>query len=144
MRLGPRQTLARHCWRNNGVLQLRLLTLACVLRPVSRMARSGIRSVLLALLALTSPFAVSHELTMAEMELRETSPGEFLYIWSASNEKHPSTDDLVPRWPDGCTAEANIVHCGAQGLRGAFSVDGVGKRYSAALVKVYWRDGQSH
>jgi hypothetical protein len=23
------------------------------------------------------------------------------------------------------------------------SIDGVGKRYSAALVKVFWRDGQS-
>lgn len=106
------------------------------------------RAALLLLLALVAPVlsytAVAHEMTMAEMELRETAPGEFLYIWSASNEKHPSTDDLVPQWPKMCTAEANAVHCGAHGLRGSFSVDGVGKRYSAALVKVYWLDGQSH
>jgi len=81
---------------------------------------------------------------MAEMELRETSPGEFLYMWSASNEKHPSTDDLTPRWPEGCVAESNVVRCGSRGLRGTLCVDGVGKRYSAALVKVYWLDGQSH
>jgi len=103
-----------------------------------------LRPALLTLLALLSPPVVAHEMTMAEMELRETSPGEFLYMWSATNEKRPSTDDLIPRWPDGCTADANVVHCGAHGLRGAFSVDGVGKRYSAALVKVHWLDGQSH
>jgi hydrogenase/urease accessory protein HupE len=33
------------------------------------------------------------------------------------------------------------VHCGAAGLKGAFRVDGVGKRYSAAIVKVFWLDG---
>jgi len=98
----------------------------------------------LVLLVGLSPLAGSHEMTMAEMELRETSPGEFLYMWSASNEKHPSTDDLTPRWPEGCVAESNVVRCGSRGLRGTLSVDGVGKRYSAALVKVYWLDGQSH
>ena len=30
-----------------------------------------------------------------------------------------------------------------QGLSGVLSIDGVGERYSAALVKVFWRDGQS-
>jgi len=98
----------------------------------------------LVLLVGLSPLAGSHEMTMAEMELRETSPGEFLYMWSASNEKHPSTDDLTPRWPEGCVAESNVVRCGSRGLRGTLCVDGVGKRYSAALVKVYWLDGQSH
>ena len=28
-------------------------------------------------------------------------------------------------------------------MSGVLSIDGVGERYSAALVKVFWRDGQS-
>lgn len=87
--------------------------------------------------------AFAHEMTMAEMEVSETSPGEFLWQWSANNDKRPMGDELKPRWPDGCTSDSNFVHCGAQGLRGTFSVEGVGKRYSAALVRVAWLDGQS-
>ncbi len=36
------------------------------------------------------------------------------------------------------------MRCGSRGLRGSLSIDGVGKRYSAALLKIYWLDGQSH
>ncbi len=106
--------------------------------------RGVLGALLLISLALFSSLATSHEMTMAEMELRETSPGEFLFMWSASNEKHPSTDDLTPQWPAGCTAELNVVHCGISGLRGSMSIEGVGRRYSAALLKIFWLDGQSH
>lgn len=85
----------------------------------------------------------AHEMTMAEMEVRETSPGEFVWLWSATNDKRPMNEDLVPVWPERCRTEPNLVHCGADGLKGAFSVQGVGERYSAAIVKIYWRDGQS-
>ena len=98
----------------------------------------------LLLLALALPFAAgAHEMSMAEMQLRETAPGEFLWLWTASNEKLPTTDELVPVWPEACRADGNALHCGAAGLQGTLSIDGVGKRYSAALVKVYWRDGRS-
>ena len=112
--------------------------------PLVRLA-PVVRLALLMLLAALPPWAAAHEMTMAEMELRETSPGDFLYVWTASNEKRPS-DELIPRWPEGCAAspEGNIIHCGAQGLRGTFSIEGVGKRYSAALVKIFWLEGQSH
>jgi hydrogenase/urease accessory protein HupE len=77
------------------------------------------------------------------MELRETSHGEFIWQWSATNDKRAAaSDDLTPRWPEQCSAEPNLLHCGAEGLKGVFSIDGVGKKYSAALVKVYWLDGQ--
>ena len=92
---------------------------------------------------LASP-ARAHEMTMAEMEVRETSPGEFMWQWSATNDRRPMGDDLVPHWPERCTADPNLVHCGKEGLKGTLSIDGVGKRYSAALVKVVWLDGQSH
>jgi len=87
--------------------------------------------------------ARAHEMTMAEMEVRETAPGEFIWQWSAQNDRRPMGDDLVPHWPESCTAGTNVLHCGAAGLKGTLTIDGVGQRYSAALVKVYWRDGQS-
>jgi hypothetical protein len=89
--------------------------------------------------------ASAHEMSMAEMEVRETAPGEFLWTWSASSDKRPMGDDLKPRWPDSCRdAGSNVVRCGSEGLKGTFAMQGVGKRYSAALVKIVWLDGQSH
>jgi hydrogenase/urease accessory protein HupE len=105
--------------------------------------RSVLSVVTMLLLALLPHVASSHEMSMAEMELREMSPGEFLWQWSATNDKRPSTEDLRPQWPDSCVAEVNVLHCGEQGLRGRLAMDGVGKSYSAALVKVFWLDGQS-
>jgi hypothetical protein len=87
--------------------------------------------------------ARAHEMSMAEMEVRETSPGEFFWLWSAQNDKRPMGNDLVPHWPEGCVATENALHCGPGGLRGTFSVDGVGNRYSAAMVKIVWLDGGS-
>jgi hydrogenase/urease accessory protein HupE len=81
-------------------------------------------------------------MTMAEMELRETRPGEFLWQWGASGSR-PIADELTPLWPGGCSAEAATLRCGEAGLSGVLSIDGVGERYSAAMVKVFWRDGQS-
>jgi len=103
----------------------------------------------------------AHEMTLAEMEVRETAPGEFLWQWSASSDKRPMGHDLVPHWPEGCEVRSNLLLChgGAEqerddraagktggklgGLKGTLSIEGVGKRYSAALVKVIWLDGQS-
>lgn len=101
-----------------------------------------IRSLLMVGLALLGNAAFAHEMSMAEMQLRETTRGEFLWQWTAS-EKRAASDDLTPVWPEACRAEANVLHCGEAGLRGTLSIDGVGKRYSAALVKVFWLDGQS-
>jgi hydrogenase/urease accessory protein HupE len=88
--------------------------------------------------------ARAHEMSMAEMELRETSAGEFLWQWSATNDKRPMGNDLTPRWPASCATDANYLHCGTGGLKGTLSIDGVGERYSAVLVKVVWLDGQSY
>ncbi len=97
---------------------------------------------LLAVLALCAGAAGAHEMSMAEMQLRETTRGEFIWLWTASNERSPN-QELTPRWPAGCQAEANVLRCGSAGLRGTLAMDGVGQRYSAALVKVFWLDGQS-
>jgi len=99
------------------------------------------RGVLLMGLALLAGAAGAHEMSMAEMQLRETSRGEFLWQWTASNERQPGKE-LKPLWPAGCSAEGNVLRCGAAGLQGSLAMEGVGQRYSAALVKVFWLDGQ--
>jgi hydrogenase/urease accessory protein HupE len=105
--------------------------------------RSGVAAVLGLAAALATSSARAHEMTMAEMEVRETAPGEFFWQWSATNDKRPMGNDLVPHWPEECASGANVVRCGSSGLKGTMSVDGVGKQYSAALVKVVWLDGGS-
>ena len=81
-------------------------------------------------------------MTLAEMEVRETSRGEFLWQW-APGEKGAVSDALTVTWPESCQAEPNVLHCGDAGLRGTLTVQGVGERYSAALVKVFWIDGDT-
>jgi hydrogenase/urease accessory protein HupE len=102
---------------------------------------SALRVLLLAVIALFATAASAHELSMAEMELRETSPGEFFWQWTASGLR-PASQELKPVWPNGCDAELNKLRCGEAGLRGTLAIDGVGDRYSAAMVKVFWLDGQ--
>lgn len=97
---------------------------------------------LLLVLAAAAPMAAAHEMSMAEMQLRETQRGEFLWQWMAT-EKRPAAQDLTPVWPESCTAEGNVLRCGERGLAGPLSVKGVGQRYSAAVVKVVWLDGQT-
>jgi hydrogenase/urease accessory protein HupE len=96
----------------------------------------------IALLALISDAVLAHEMSMAEMEVRETAPGEFLWQWTASGNR-PASMELTPVWPDSCTADTNMLRCGDAGLRGTITVKGVGERYSAAVVKVFWLDGQN-
>jgi hydrogenase/urease accessory protein HupE len=103
---------------------------------------SAMRTTLLVLLALLANVSLAHEISMAEMELREVAQGEFLWRW-APTEKRPASEDLTPVWPEACRVEGDRLRCGDAGLKGTLTIDGVGKRYSAALVKVFWRDGQA-
>ncbi|MEY2843915.1 MAG: hypothetical protein RI920_1952 [Pseudomonadota bacterium] len=96
----------------------------------------------LALLMMWVGMAQAHEMSMAEMQVRQVSPGEFTWQWGAT-EKRPASEVLTPVWPDNCRQEANLLHCGEDGLSGTLSVKGVGDGFSAALIKVYWLDGQS-
>jgi len=99
-------------------------------------------NVLLACLALWAHAASAHELSMAEMQLREMGPGEFIWQWTAAEKGAGAEQMLKPVWPDGCQAESNVLHCGKSGMQGTLGMEGVGKVYSAALVKIYWLDGQ--
>lgn len=83
----------------------------------------------------------AHELSIAELELRETARGEFTWQWTAR--ERATKRDLNPLWPAGCTAEGMQLRCCPGGLSGVLQVDGVGKGYSAAIVKIRWLDGQT-
>ncbi len=91
------------------------------------------------------PFpALAHEMTMAQMEVQEIAPGDFLWQWTATNDKHPDTSQVRLHWPTGCIAAEARVHCGAHGLKGLLELEGTGGNYSALLVRVSWLDGQSY
>ncbi len=97
---------------------------------------------LLAGLMLVSGTAKAHEMSMAEMQMREMARGEFFWQWTASEKLAPA-EVLQPVWPEGCQVERNVLHCGAGGLSGRLAVEGVGKAYSAVMIKVIWLDGQT-
>jgi hydrogenase/urease accessory protein HupE len=86
--------------------------------------------------------AQAHEMSMAEMELREVRRGDFMWQWTASGTL-PAETELTPEWPAQCTLDAGFLRCGEAGLTGTLEMRGVGVRYSAAMVKVFWLDGQS-
>ena len=109
---------------------------------MSRRLRALLGALIAALLSVATGSATAHEMTMAEMDVRETAKNEFFWIWTAS-EKRNGNEDLVPVWPASCTAQESTLRCGEGGLRGELAIDGVGRRYSAALVRVSWLDGQS-
>jgi hydrogenase/urease accessory protein HupE len=94
-----------------------------------------------ALAGFLGPIVHAHEMTMAEMTLREVAPGQFVWSWGAPGKGRPIADDLTPKWPEGCQADSQTVQCGAKGLSGQFAIEGVGKAYSAAIVRIYWRGG---
>jgi hydrogenase/urease accessory protein HupE len=108
---------------------------------MNELLRKWLLGVLVIAAALFASPARAHEMSMAEMEVRETSPGEFIWHWSAANDKRPMGDDLKPVWPDNCTPGPNVLRCGKGGLKGTLAIEGVGERYSAALIKVAWLDG---
>jgi hydrogenase/urease accessory protein HupE len=99
-----------------------------------------LRRALLALVAAAVAWpALAHEMTMAEMEMREVAHGDFIWQWTATNRSLGEAP--TPTWPEGCQAADNLLRCGERGLRGTLAMEGVGKRYSAAIVKVAWMDG---
>lgn len=95
------------------------------------------------LMAVMAHGAGAHELSMAEMQLREVAPAQFLLQWSAGGDKGDPTSDLKPTWPNGCEVADSVLRCGPTGLSGTVSIEGVGKKFSAVMLKVFWQDGQS-
>jgi hydrogenase/urease accessory protein HupE len=85
--------------------------------------------------------AQAHEMTTAEMRMREMPGGQFLWSWGVPAQGQPIDNELTIRWPDGCTlGEARQLACG-NGLQGVLEVEGLGRSYSAAIVTIRWKNG---
>ena len=97
---------------------------------------------LVALSGLGVSVAQAHEMTMADMTMREVAPGRFIWSWGAPGKgSRPIAEDLSPIWPEGCAGDQQVIQCGPKGLSGKLSIQGVGKAYSAAVVRIFWRSG---
>lgn len=94
-------------------------------------------------LTLLGSSGFAHEMSMAEMELRQVTPTDFHYRWTASG-RRPAEEVLKPVWPEGCLGDAGVLTCGSAGLSGKLTIKGVGRGYSAAMIKLHWLDGRSH
>lgn len=98
-------------------------------------------ALLLALLLLPASPARAHELSMAELDIRQLAKAEFVWQWTAGQRNGDAV--LAPRWPAGCRDEDGRLRCGPDGLVGSLKVEGLGKRHSAVLVRVHWLEGGS-
>ncbi len=101
------------------------------------------RATLLLMLIFASAWSAhsgAHEMTLAELELRENTRGEFLWAWLATEQ--PARGELFVQWPDGCRADETAVHCGRQGMLGTLTVEGIGQSFSVAIVRINWLDGR--
>jgi hydrogenase/urease accessory protein HupE len=105
-------------------------------------ARWCVRLALAGCTVLLGPAAQAHEMSLAEMTLREVGAGQFLWAWGAPGKNKPIAEDLTPIWPEGCTVDAQTVRCGPAGMTGTLQMQGVGKAYSAAIVRITWRNGE--
>ena len=115
------------------------LCLRCLL-GLRRLWRGLLCGVALGVVLLPTAFA--HEMSMAELNLRETARGEFVLQWGAGN--RGGTEELRPLWPSQCDAQAGALRCGQAGLSGRLAIEGIGnKGWSAVLVRVLWLDGQA-
>jgi hydrogenase/urease accessory protein HupE len=92
-------------------------------------------------LACTAGLAGAHEMSMAELQMRQLSPGDYQWQWTAGNRTGENT--LRPEWPNGCRDEEGILRCGEGGFKGRLGMAGVGDKFSAVLVKVQWADGRN-
>lgn len=93
-------------------------------------------------LGLITPVS-AHEMSMAEMTVREMQTGQFVWAWGAPGKNRPVAQDLQPIWPAGCMGDERVVRCTDKGMVGELTVAGVGQAYSAAIVRIVWRGGET-
>jgi hypothetical protein len=93
---------------------------------------------LIAILAfLCAAPAFAHEPTIAVLELRDQGKGHYLGSWAM-----PPTDiTLKPIFPPQCTWIQPELNCGARGLVGRLSFDGLGSKQSATMIRVIAQNG---
>ena len=102
-----------------------------------------LHSLLLALAAGLATPAGAHEMSMADLSMREVQPGMFIWAWGVPGRNKPLAEDLTPHWPEGCTADERTLQCTGKGLVGTLAIDGVGQAYSAVILRITWRGGET-
>jgi hypothetical protein len=101
------------------------------------------RCLAVGLLCAAGGLAGAHEMTTAEMTVREMQSGQLLWSWGVPSQGQPIEDELTVRWPQGCSTDENRMLSCVDGLAGTLEVDGLGRSYSAAIVSVRWRSGET-
>jgi len=86
--------------------------------------------------------AYAHEMTMADLTMREVAPKEFVWSWGIPGKNTPISQDLTPVWPEGCIGDTKTVRCGERGLAGNLTINGIGKNYSAVILRITWQGEQ--
>lgn len=101
------------------------------------------RCLLAGLFVAAAGLAGAHEMTTAEMTVREMQSGQLLWSWGAPAQGEPIESELGVHWPEGCSVGENRVLLCANGLAGTLAIDGLGRSYSAAIINVRWRGGDT-
>ena len=104
--------------------------------------RLSIRLGMVIFLVASQGWAVAHEMTMADLSLREVGQGEFVWSWGVPGKNTPISQDLTPVWPAGCASDAQTVRCEGKGMVGTLSINGIGNNYSAVILRITWRGDQ--
>lgn len=90
---------------------------------------------LLAVLCATP--AAAHEPTIAVLELRDQGNGHYLGSWSLP----PVDTTLKPIFPPQCKWTPPQLDCGARGLVGRLSFEGLGSKQSATMIRIIPQQG---
>lgn len=116
---------------------------------LARAGRAGVSSarlmamVLLGLMLALSQTARAHETTIVDLRVQEVAPGDYIWSWGVPAKGKPVNEDLRIDWPSSCESRGQGLRCGAAGLAGTVTINGVGKAYSAVLMRLYRLDGQT-
>ncbi|MEM8683040.1 MAG: HupE/UreJ family protein [Pseudomonadota bacterium] len=89
---------------------------------------------------LTVGSALAHDTPIARLDLREIQTGVFVERWTYSSAYN--LDAPTPVYPEHCVVESPKVSCGERGLTGTLSMEKLGERYSATVVRLALLDGQ--
>lgn len=93
---------------------------------------------LLALLAVLCALpALAHEPTIAVLELRDQGKGHYLGNWTLP----PVDVTLKPIFPPQCKWTPPELDCGARGLVGRLSFEGLGSKQSATMIRIIPQHG---
>lgn len=85
--------------------------------------------------------AGAHELSLMVLDLRQMQDGRFTMRWPGT--RLEEMENLNPIFPDHCSVDAPFVDCGADGLVGPLSFDGLGAQTSAAMFRITFRSGET-